>query len=150
MNLTIVIDANIVWSTAYRASSQVGQLVMASDQEEVSFYAPSYLKSELDRHLPKIVELSGQTQLEVTTVLQAAYRKLKFISDAQIPFAYFQAALPLVRDIDIDDIVFVALNDYLSGYLWTGDRQLYNGLKAKGYQKVVNLDELKVLLGTTK
>ncbi|GJM35619.1 MAG: hypothetical protein DHS20C18_46200 [Saprospiraceae bacterium] len=43
----------------------------------------------------------------------------------------------------MDDLPFVALTEYLDELLWTGDNQLYNGLKKKGYKKVVNFEFIK-------
>ena len=38
----------------------------------------------------------------------------------------------------------VALALYLDAYLWTGDKILYNGLKTKGFKKVISTQELKL------
>lgn len=40
----------------------------------------------------------------------------------------------LVRNIDPDDVTFVALTNYMGETLWTGDNQLYKGLKKLGYK----------------
>ena len=146
MKHTIIVDSNVLWSTAYRATSEIGQFLLLSDPAVVSFYAPEYLKVEIAKHFQKIVKLSGQSEEQVSTVLEAAYRKINFISDAQIPFEYFRPAIRLVRDIDMDDVTFVALTEYMDELLWTGDTELYEGLKAKGYKKVINFAELKRLL----
>lgn len=53
-----------------------------------------------------------------------------------------EAALKLTHDIDIDDIDFVALTLYLKGALWTGDKNLYNGLKNKRFKRVFNTYDL--------
>ncbi|MBK7098570.1 MAG: hypothetical protein IPH58_09725 [Sphingobacteriales bacterium] len=45
-------------------------------------------------------------------------------------------------DIDIDDIDFVALARYLKGSLWTGDKLLYDGLKAKRFRTVYNTQDI--------
>ena len=43
----------------------------------------------------------------------------------------------------MDDIVFVALTEYLNELFWTGDKELWEGLRARGYDKVVNFQEVK-------
>ena len=48
----------------------------------------------------------------------------------------------LTIDIDPDDISFVALSIFLDAYLWTGDKSLYNGLKNKGFERVISSFEL--------
>ena len=76
-------------------------------------------------------------------VLALAYSKINFIPDTSIPFQFFAKAYPLVREIDMDDIVFVALTEYLNELFWTGDKELWEGLRARGYDKVVNFQEVK-------
>ena len=48
----------------------------------------------------------------------------------------------MVSDIDPDDIVFVALSLSLNAYLWTGDKALYDGLKAKGFKNILNTRDI--------
>ncbi|MCF8247313.1 MAG: hypothetical protein K9J37_19850 [Saprospiraceae bacterium] len=49
----------------------------------------------------------------------------------------------LVREVDIDDIAFVTLNNYLDANLWTGDKLLLNHLRfQKGYSKCLTTAEL--------
>ena len=51
-------------------------------------------------------------------------------------------AANLVRDIDMDDIAFVTLAEFLGIKLWTGDRALMKGLAKKGYTNFSTTDEL--------
>jgi len=146
MKRIIIVDSNVLWSTAYRATSDIGQFLLVSDPSQLVFYTPEYLKVEVDKHFSKIVTFSGQSAEEVRTVLEAAYRKITFISDAQIPFEHFITAIRLVRDIDMNDVVFVALAEYLDAVLWTGDDKLYRGLRDRGFDKVINFQELKELV----
>ncbi len=141
-----VVDSNVIWSLAYNPKSEIGQFIMASDPDALKLYAPEYLREEISNHFDKIVALSGQPPNVVLAILELAYKKLNFISDEQIPFRFYKDAIPLLRDIDINDIVFVALNDYCNSLLWTGDRRLLNGLRAKGYQRVVDFSEVKSIM----
>ena len=48
----------------------------------------------------------------------------------------------------MDDVVFVALNEYLnSTLLWTGDKELYEMLEKKGYDKIITFSEIKEMFG---
>lgn len=48
----------------------------------------------------------------------------------------------LIFNIDIDDTDFVALTRYLKGCLWTGDKPLYEGLKAKRFRTIYNTQDM--------
>ena len=92
------------------------------------------------------MEASGQSEEEVVYVLNLAYEKIRFISDDQIPFEFYRIALPYVRDVDMDDIVSVALAEYMDGLLWAGDKKLIDGLSKKGYEKMITFNQVKELL----
>ena len=57
-----------------------------------------------------------------------------FINEELIPLTDWKKAETLVTDIDLDDTDFVALTRYLKGGLWTGDKPLYEGLKARRFR----------------
>ena len=71
-----------------------------------------------------------------------------FIVDTNIVFSaeFYFKSLELIRDIDTDDLAFVSLTEYMDALLWTGDKHLELGLKAKGYKKVLNFNEVRELL----
>ena len=68
--------------------------------------------------------------------------KLTFINEELIPPNDWGKAELLVEDIDIDDIDFVALTKYLKAGLWTGDKPLYEGLKAKRFKSIYNTQDM--------
>lgn len=68
--------------------------------------------------------------------------KLVFINEELIPTSIWEKAEQLVADIDLDDTDFVALTKYLKGSLWTGDKPLYDGLKAKRFKTVYNTADI--------
>jgi len=138
-----IIDTNIVFSAAMNANSSIGRFIMAINPGLVSFYAPTHLKDELEKHFEKLVERSQLIKAEVQEQLNLVYSKITFVSDNEIPMSYYLKAVQLVRDVDMDDLVFVAMNDYLEGVLWTGDTKLYRHLIQKGYERVVNFEEIQ-------
>ena len=61
---------------------------------------------------------------------------------SEIRYEFWAGAANLVRDIDMNDIAFVTLAQFLSVKLWTGDRELMKGLARKGYTNFITTDEL--------
>lgn len=100
----------------------------------------------MEKHFDRLIEITPAPPETMHIIMTEVYQRIHFINDALIPFEHYHTALPLVRNIDMNDIAFVALNEYLDELLWTGDMQLYNGLKAKGYDKVLNFEEVKAYL----
>jgi predicted nucleic acid-binding protein len=138
-----ITDTNVIFSAVLNVNSGIGQFIMSANQNNVKFYAPDYLRFELENYIPKIVKISSLKIEEVRRLITLLYAQIIFISDELIPFEYYKNALPFVRDVDMDDLVFVALTDYLEETLWTGDLKLYNELIAKGYTRIVTFNEIK-------
>lgn len=73
------------------------------------------------------------------------YTKISFFNEEIIPAETWLFAENLVNDIDIDDIDFIAINEFLEANLWTGDKALYNGLRGKAYNRVLSTNEMLLL-----
>ena len=100
------------------------------------------MRYEIEKHWDKLKHISKLTDTALNNSLLRLYTKINFINEELIPETTWLKAEALVKEIDPDDIDFIALTEHLKGTLWTGDKELYNGLKNKSYQKVVNTPEL--------
>lgn len=136
-----VVDSNIIFSTLLNVESRIADLLLNSSRE-FEFYAPSYLKEEIEKHCKKIKEAKKIDQLEFDSVRDFIYRKVNFITDSLIPFEVWAKAAQLVRDVDINDIAYVASSIYFDKKIWTGDKELHKGLRAKGFDKIILTEEL--------
>lgn len=137
----IIVDTNIVFSAVLNAGSNIGEILF-NNNELLEFYSPEFLRTEIDNHREKLLDLSGISGSDINEVIFHVFQKIHFISDAQIPMNIWVESAPLVREIDMDDLPFVALTKYLDGILWTGDQKLLKGLKAKGFQACISTPEL--------
>ena len=148
MEKSFVLDSNIIFSAILNRHSPIGKFIMVSNAINVKLYAPEYLSIEIERYVPKIMQISGMDEAELRRILWIVYEKIEFVSDQVIPFEYYAKSIPLVREADMDDVVFVALNEYLnSTLLWTGDKELYEMLEKKGYDKIITFSEIKEMFG---
>ena len=137
----IIVDANILFSGILNVNSQIGNLLLTS-RRFFQFYATEFLRHEIENHRPKLVEISGLPEDEVELLVEKLFSRLTFISEESIPFELWHRSAALVRDIDPDDISYVALTEFIGGRLWTGDVKLRKGLASKGYMKCISTKEL--------
>jgi predicted nucleic acid-binding protein len=137
----IVVDTNIIFSCLLNSQGIIGVLVFNSENV-FAFYSNDYMRSEIRRHWNKLKKISKLTDIELETVFDKMLTRLTFINEELIPQSDWERSETLVADIDIDDTDFVALTKYLKGSLWTGDKPLYDGLKAKRFRTVYNTPEM--------
>jgi predicted nucleic acid-binding protein len=82
----------------------------------------------------------------LTELEELITQKITFIDERLIPTDILIKTETQLKNIDPNDTVFVALAKHLDGKLWTGDMQLYNGLKAKRFKDIVLTSALSSLL----
>ncbi len=139
--MKIVVDSNIVFSALLNTKSKIGQLLINGSQY-FDFYTVKLLRSEIIRHRKKILTITGFTLKQFDETFQIISSKIKFIDDILISDIDLKESEEIVSEIDINDSMFMALNNHLSSHFWTGDKKLLTGLKKKGYSKILNSDEL--------
>ena len=103
------------------------------------------MRHEIEKHWEKLKRISKLSDSELEEARFKIFAQINFINEELIPEKTWLAAEELVADIDIDDSDFVALTKHFKGFLWTGDKELYNGLKKKNFKRVYNTTELVAL-----
>lgn len=139
--MKFVVDTNIAFSAILNTQSKIGDLIMNS-HGIFEFHACDTLRSELKKHRSKLLELSKLSDEQLDQSIYQITNCLNFTAEALIPFEYWLKGAELVRDVDMDDIAFLALNEFLSVKLWTGDKELMKGLAKKGYTNFITTEEL--------
>ena len=140
----IVVDTNIIFSCLLNSEGTIGDLIFNSEKI-FEFYSNQYMRFEIHKHWKKLLKISKLTDLELQTAYDKMLTKLIFIHEELIPQKDWEKAEALVTDIDMDDTDFVALTRFLKGKLWTGDKPLYVGLKAKRFRTVYNTQDMMKL-----
>jgi predicted nucleic acid-binding protein len=108
----------------------------------LTFTAISTWRFEIRKHWQKLLKISRLADVELQTAYETMLTKLTFVNEELIPQRDWEKAEAMVTDIDLDDTDFVALTRYLKGSLWTGDKPLYDGLKAKRFRTVYNTQDM--------
>ncbi|MEM6769586.1 MAG: PIN domain-containing protein [Bacteroidota bacterium] len=145
-----IVDTNLLYSSILKPNNRIASFILEADRYDVRLFAPKYLEVEIARYKPSIQQASGYSDQEFEVVKNQLFSSITFIDDDIIPFEEWVKALRTVRDIDVNDVNFVALNNYLDKLLWTGHKKLYEGLRQKGYPNVVMFDFIKEKYGLVR
>lgn len=139
--MIVIVDVNILFSSLISPNSRIARLLTdpSLSLERVSCH---YAIVELFKHQPKIVRYAKKPVEDVLTDLSTLLSVLQFYNETIIAAPHWQEADRLTRGVDSFDISYVALTLQLGGWLWTGDKKLYNHLRTMGFDRVINTDEL--------
>ena len=143
--MKINVDTNIVFSAILNSNSRIGKILLNS-KEHFQFFTCNYLRTEIQRHRNKLLKLTKLTEDQLSELEDLITQRITFIDERLIPQDLLTKTEIQLKAIDPDDTVFVALTKHLEGKLWTGDLQLYNGLKAKRFKNIILTSELSLLL----
>ncbi len=131
--MKFVIDTNILFSLLRSEHSPLRTILF---DESHTIYAPNYIFAEIFEHKEKLQKgskLHGGAMYEYLTRILG---KIHFYNENLISLESRQIAYDLCREVDKDDIPFVALAVELNAQLWTGDRKLKTHLEKKGFTEI--------------
>lgn len=100
------------------------------------------MKFEIEKHWDKLKRISKFSDKELKESCGLIFKKITFINEELVPLKTWLFSEKLVKDIDEDDMDFIALSIHIKGYLWTGDKVLYHGLKSKNFKRILLTDDL--------
>lgn len=139
--MKVIVDANIVFSGILNTNGKIGDLLLNSNGY-FDFIAPDFLRTEIRNHYPKLCKISKMGVEEVKEPEYQITKSVTFISEEQIPISIWEWASELMANIDPKDTHYVAYSKYFKCKIWTGDKVLIKGVKAKGFKNVVTTEEL--------
>jgi len=137
----IIVDTNIIFSALLKTQTTFGQIIFNSDGI-FEFYSPRYLKVEIRKHWERLKKISSLTDEQLQESYDALLTKITFLNEDIIPQKIWEEAENILSGIDIDDIDFIAMTKFLKGKLWTGDLELSNGLRKRGFKNVTTTPDL--------
>lgn len=147
--MKIIVDTNIVFSALLSSGNRIGKIILHSERN-IQLFSCNFLKTELEKHHDKLVKLSKLSNSELAELEHILTHKITFIDERLLPSKLLLQTEELLASIDPKDTPFVALAIHLNGKLWTGDMQLYRGLKSKKFEDVLTSVELSEIVNDLK
>ena len=139
--MKVVVDTNIVFSATLNSNGLIGELLFNSE-EQFDFYSSEFIIDELTKYKSKLLALTKMTEKRLDISIYQVLKNISLISSEAISEVHWQKAYDLAADIDEDDTPFLATAISIGAAIWTGDKKLMNGLRAKGFQAIYSTAEL--------
>ena len=136
--MNIVIDSNVLFSAMIK-DSITRRIILEYDG---IFLFPSFIFQEMEKHKEELLIKSGMDIKDFNEILGIILKKVIIIPE-EVLFQYRDEALEIIRDIDLDDVLFIACAlAYNDSIIWSDDKKLKEQTKIK----IINTNEFIELL----
>ena len=133
--MNIILDSNILFSALIK-DSLTRKLILEYDR---FFLFPGFIFNEMGKHKLEIIKKSKMANRDFDKLLRIILKKV-LIVPSSILYSYRNEALEIIKDIDINDVIFIACAlAYPDSILWSDDKKL----KKQDDVKVFNTNEIK-------
>ena len=139
--MKVVVDTNIVFSAILNPKSNIGQILLNKDNK-IQFYSVKYLLIEINNHKLKLSKLAKIDFNLIDNYIKVFTSKITFIDENVIPEQIVIESFELVKEIDPNDSLFIALTKFKDAKIWSGDKKLINGLLSKNYNYYITTNQL--------
>lgn len=127
---SVVIDTNLFFAALRTPNNFVRDTL---DRSDLRFIAPNFLVVELFKYKDELVNKSKVSEDDVYELLSLLLHRITFINESAVSLGNIIHAFRLCSGVDEKDTPFVALALEYDAQLWTRDRELKDGLSAKGF-----------------
>ncbi|WP_421875988.1 putative toxin-antitoxin system toxin component, PIN family [Marinoscillum sp.] len=139
--MRVVVDTNIVFSAILNSNGLIGELLFNSE-DQFEFFSSEFIIDELTKYKTKLQALTKMSEVKLDVSIDQVMKKIDLISSEALSEIHWHRAYELVADVDENDTPFLATAISIEATIWTGDKKLINGLRAKGFQDIYSTAEL--------
>jgi predicted nucleic acid-binding protein len=137
-----ILDTNVIMSIIISGRASYKPIVMFN-----RFVSIDYLFEEIDEYKSTVFEKSKLERNQLVEFTNQILSKITIVPRYVITEKNLKGATDLTKDIDFNDVWFIALSIEYNLPLLTRDEKLYNGLIKKGFKNVTLFDQfLKTFL----
>lgn len=99
-------------------------------------FAPNFLTFEIFNHKEKILKYSKLNENELLELIYLTFEHINFVPNEIISSSNKTKAYNLCKNVDLNDVPFVALSLELNYPLFSGDKKLINHLKNQKFDLI--------------
>jgi predicted nucleic acid-binding protein len=132
-----VVDANVLISVLISGKASYKLILSFLD-----LFTPDFALEEIEKYRPVIFEKTKLTPDELRNFTLHIFNEVAVVPNLVISDEALTKATELASDIDIKDVSYIALAIQLDLILLTRDKKLMQGLKRKGFRKVMLFEDL--------
>ncbi len=133
---SFIVDANVIFSAVIS-----GKEVYVDAFTANSIFIPDFALDELQKYQTLLLEKTKLTPGQLRNFSLRLFSKLTVVPNFLISTSNYLHAFNLCKDIDENDTPYLALAIEFDLDLISKDEQLVQGLRQKGYLKVLSLQE---------
>ena len=141
----MVVDANILIQCIINIKGNTAALIL-KNSSYIDFVVPEFILKEIKRKENKIYSSSNLKKPGFSQNLQLLLDHLIVFKDDEVPEIIFKRAYEMVKDIDTDDVIYIAFAIALESLLWTDDFKLLKAMRRKGFNSIVMTKEFKEII----
>ncbi|HEV2482821.1 MAG TPA: PIN domain-containing protein [Puia sp.] len=132
-----VVDANVLISVLISGKASYKLILSFLD-----LFTPDFALEEIEKYNSVIFERSKLNRDELRHFTLHIFNELTVVPSFVISDEALAKATELAQDIDIKDVSYIALAIQLDLILLTRDKKLMQGLKRKGFRKIMLFEDL--------
>jgi len=131
-----VLDTNVIMSMLISGKSSYKPIVMFN-----RFVTIDYLFNEIDEYKMTIFNKTKLERNQLIEYTNQILSKITVLPRYVVNDENLKIAATLTKDVDFDDVWFVALSLEYNLTLLTRDEKLFKGLRKKGFEKIMMFDQ---------
>jgi hypothetical protein len=141
--MIVIADSNIFFASLIAPDGEIATILK---DKNMQFLAPDYIIEEVKEHIDIIQKKrkKNKTERQILVDLDLLLKKITIIPLEELSNKNIQKAFSIVKDVDEDDYVFIAMYLQYKHKIWSRDEELINGLTERGYGHFfISTDEVR-------
>ena len=141
--MIVIADSNIFYSALIAPNGEIATILK---DKNMQFIAPDFIIEEVKEHLEIIAasRKKDKSKKKILADLNHLLEKITIIPLEELSNKNIQKAFSIVKDVDEDDYVFIAMYLQYKHKIWSRDEELINGLTERGYGHFfISTDEVR-------